>query len=59
MIEFDRSRKIDIFGVAFPFVSKGVGKTSLLIRFDEDKFSPNFITTIGYVILLGSTQWSR
>lgn len=26
----------------------GVGKTSLLVRFDEDKFSPNFITTIGY-----------
>jgi Ras-related protein Rab-8A len=25
----------------------GVGKTSLLVRFDEDKFSPNFITTIG------------
>lgn len=25
----------------------GVGKTCLLIRFSEDKFSPTYITTIG------------
>jgi len=25
----------------------GVGKSSLLLRFDEDKFTPNFISTIG------------
>jgi hypothetical protein len=29
--------------------SPGVGKSSLLLRFDEDKFTPNFISTIGFV----------
>ena len=27
--------------------NSGVGKTCLLIRFSEDKFSPTYITTIG------------
>ena len=27
--------------------SSGVGKTSLLLRFTEDKFSNNFVTTLG------------
>ena len=27
---------------------KGVGKTNLLLRFSEDKFSSNFITTLGF-----------
>lgn len=33
-----------------PLLVSGVGKSSLLLRFDEDKFTPNFITTIGYAL---------
>eukprot|EP01122_Echinamoeba_exundans_P011765 TRINITY_DN4794_c0_g1_i1.p1 TRINITY_DN4794_c0_g1~~TRINITY_DN4794_c0_g1_i1.p1 ORF type:complete len:210 (-),score=32.01 TRINITY_DN4794_c0_g1_i1:65-694(-) len=41
VIPFDLEIKMIVIG------DSGVGKSSLLMRFDEDKFTPNFISTIG------------
>lgn len=48
LLMLGESGKIVLFVVFNIFI--GVGKTNLLLRFSEDNFSTNFITTLGFFI---------